>query len=130
MKRSLIFSVIGMLFTAPLALASINLNSSRSNVYRMITPAPLVNQPNVVKMLAAMDKLGAVDDATLTKWLRAHFKDYGIDSKRVKKITIVHTNDPKNPISVILLTDPPNQEKAARDLVGKSVGNNMTAKTD
>jgi hypothetical protein len=68
--------------------ASIALNSSRSNVYRIVYPADLVSQAQATAMLAELDKLGSADETKLKQWLAANFKRFGIQGTRVKNISI------------------------------------------
>ena len=90
MKRLFILSAIGtaMLMVVLPSWASISLNSSRSNVYRIVYPADLVSQAQATAMLAELDKLGPADETKLKQWLAANFKKFGIQGTRVKKISI------------------------------------------
>lgn len=90
MKRLFILSAIGaaMLMILFPSRAATNLNSSRSNIYRMVYPADLVSQAQAAAMLAELDKLGASNEATLKRWLAANFKKFGIQETRVKKVSI------------------------------------------
>jgi hypothetical protein len=90
MKRLLILSAIitAMLMVLSSSWASISLNSSRSNIYRLVYPADLVSQAQASALLAELDKLGPADEATLNRWLRANFKRFGIQENRVKRISI------------------------------------------
>jgi hypothetical protein len=90
MKRLFILSAIGtaMLMVGLPSWAAINLNSSRSNIYRMVYPADLVSQAQATAMLAELDKLGPSDEAKLKRWLAANFKRFGIQETRVKRISV------------------------------------------
>ena len=90
MKRLLILSAIGiaMLMVVLPSWASISLNSSRSNVYRMVYPTDLVSQAQATAMLAELDKLGPANETKLKQWLPANFKRFGIQESRVKQISI------------------------------------------
>lgn len=90
MKRFFILSAIGtamLMFLLP-SWAATNLNSSRSNIYRMVYPKDLVSQDQATAMLAELDKLGPVEEAKLKQWLAANFKRFGIQEARVKRISI------------------------------------------
>lgn len=90
MKRFFILSAIGtamLMFLLP-SWAATNLNSSRSNIYRMVYPKDLVSQDQATAMLAELDKLGPVEEAKAKHWLAANFKRFGIQETRVKKISI------------------------------------------
>ena len=91
MKRVIVLVAIAglMLMLLSLGWAATNLNSSRSNVYRMVYPADLVSQSQASALLAELDKMGPADEAKLKVWLPANFKKYGIDAARVKKISIL-----------------------------------------
>ena len=90
MKRLFILSAIGtvVLMVLSSSWAAANLNSSKSNIYRMVYPADLVSQAQAAAMLAEIDKLGPVNEAKLKQWLPANFKRFGIQQTRVKKISI------------------------------------------
>ncbi len=90
MKRFFTLSAIGiaMLTVVLPSSANSNLNSSRSNVYRMVYPADLVSQAQVTTMLAALEKLGPADEAKLKQWLSANLTRFGIPETRVKEIDI------------------------------------------
>ena len=90
MKRFFILGavIIAMLMVLSSAWASISLNSSRSNIYRIVYPADLVSQAQAMALLADLDKLGPADEATLNTWLRANLKRFGIRADRVKRIAV------------------------------------------
>jgi hypothetical protein len=90
MKRLFILSAIGtaMLMVVWPSWASINLNSSRSGIYRMVYSKDLVSQDQAKAMLAELDKLGPSDEAKLKRWLAANFKRFGIQETRVKRISV------------------------------------------
>ncbi len=90
MKRLFILTAIGtaMLMVVLPSWASINLNSSRSNIYRMVNPKDLVSQAQATAMLNELDKLGPVDETKLKQWLATNFKRFGIQETRVKQISI------------------------------------------
>jgi hypothetical protein len=91
MKRVYIFAVVSLMLLLIVVLpswASSNLNSSRSNVYRMVYPKDLVSQAQATAILAELDKLGPADETKLKTWFANNFRRFGIDESRVKKISI------------------------------------------
>jgi hypothetical protein len=91
MKRVYFFAVVSLMLMTILSSswAAIKLNSSKSNIYRMVWPEGLVSQDQATAMLAELDKRGPSDEATLKRWLAANFKRFGIQATRVKKISIL-----------------------------------------
>jgi hypothetical protein len=69
--------------------ASINLNSSRSNIYRMVTSPDVASEAQATALLAELDKTGDADEAKLKHWLPANFKKYGFQADHIKKISIL-----------------------------------------
>jgi hypothetical protein len=57
MKARFTFGVIASLLIATLALAAVNLNSSRSNIYRLTYPSDLVSRDQAKAILAELDKM-------------------------------------------------------------------------
>lgn len=91
MKRLFILSAIGtaMLLVLSSSWAATNLNSSRSNIYRLVWANNLgLSQAQATALLAELDKLGPADEAKLKQWLPANFKRFGIQEARVKKVSI------------------------------------------
>ena len=119
MKAGLIFAVIASLVVATLASAATNLNSSRSNIYRLTYPSDLVSQDQAKAILADLDKMGPADEAKLKQWLPANFKRFGIAGDRVKKLVILPGGKDQKEIAIILLTNP-QDEAAATILTVKS----------
>jgi hypothetical protein len=56
MKARFTFGVIGSLLIATLAWSATNLNSSKSNIYRLTYPGDLVSQEQAKAILAELDK--------------------------------------------------------------------------
>jgi hypothetical protein len=90
MKRLFTFGAISAMFLMVLwpSRAATNLNSSRSNIYRMVYPADLMSQPQANTLLAELDKIGPTDEAKLKQWLPANFRRFGVEGAHVKKINI------------------------------------------
>ena len=120
MKAGLIFAVIASLLVATLASAATNLNSSRSNIYRLTYPSDLVSQDQAKAILADLDEMGAADEAKLKQWLPANFKRFGIAGDRVKKLVILPRGKEQKEIAIILLTNP--QDEAAATILTEKSG--------
>lgn len=123
MKHRFISGVIATLLATMLAWAATNLNSSRSNIYRLTYPTDLVSRAQARAMLAELDKMGAVDETKLKQWLPANFKRYGIAADRVKKLVILPADKERKEIAVILLTNPSDEAQAIAVTVKSSKSN-------
>ncbi len=111
MKRRFMSGVIA-LFITMLAWAATNLNSSKSNIYRLTYPADLVSPAQAHEILAELDKMGAAEEAKLKQWLPADFKRYGVAADRVKKVIILRPDKERKEIAIILLTNPSDEPRA------------------
>ena len=91
MKRLFIISAIGtaMLIVLSSSWASINLNSSRSGVYRIVSDANVVSQAQGDALAKALDKQGPLTEAKAKAWMVSNFKVFGIDGTRVKVIKVL-----------------------------------------
>jgi hypothetical protein len=125
MKARVPFGVIASIFVATLALAATNLNSSRSNIYRLTYPSDLVSRDQAKAILAELDKMGPADEAKLKQWLPANFKRFGIAGDRVKKMVVLPRSKEMKEIAIILLTKP-EDEAAARATTVKSSKSNTS----
>jgi hypothetical protein len=114
---------IATLLVATLVGASIALNSSRSNIYRVTYSTDLVNIAQVHELLAALEKLGPADEAKLKHWLAANFKRYGIAPDRVKKLVILAPDKERKETAIILLTNPADEAQARAVTVKSSKSN-------
>jgi hypothetical protein len=89
--------LVGAIATVSVAVASIswatNLNSSRSNIYRVIYDTEAVTPDQASALLGELDKLGPADEAKLKRWLPANFKKHGIQADQIKKIVILPANN-------------------------------------
>jgi hypothetical protein len=111
------------LLIAAVAWASINLNSSRSNIYRLTYPSDLASPAQVKALLADLDKLGPADEAKLKQWLPANFKRFGIAGDRIKKLIILPRDKEMKEIGIILLTKPEDEAAAIAVTVKSSKSN-------
>lgn len=118
------FTVHGtaILLVATLAWASINLNSSRSNIYRLAYPGDLVTSAQAKAMLAELDKMGPAGEAKLKRWLPANFKRFGIDGTRVKKLVVMQPDKDMKETGILLLTNPAD-ETAAKTVIKSTKSN-------
>lgn len=90
--------------------ASINLNSSRSNIYRLVVPAHVVTPSQAAAVLKALDKIGAgVNEPTLRRVLTQQ----GVNLNLIKKIEIIPASQRNEKIPAILLLADPGDKAAA-----------------
>ena len=123
MKARFTFGVIVSLLVATPAWASINLNSSKSNIYRLTYPSDLASAAQVKAILAELDKMGPIDEAKLKQWLPANFKRFGIAGDRIKKLIILPRGKEMKEIGIILLTKPEDEAAAIAVTVKSSKSN-------
>jgi hypothetical protein len=123
MKARYTSCVLASLLIAAAAWASINLNSSRSNIYRLTYPSDLASPAQVKAILADLDKLGPADEVKLKQWLPANFKRFGIAGDRIKKLIILPRNKEMKEIGIILLTKPEDEAAAVAVTVKSSKSN-------
>ena len=123
MKARLTFGVIASLLIATLAWAATNLNSSKSNIYRLTYPSDLLSRDQAKAILAELDKMGPADEAKLRRWLPANFKRFGIAGDRVKKLVVLPRGKDLKEIGIILLTKPENEAAAIAVRVKSSKSN-------
>ena len=123
MKARYSFCVLASLLIAVAAWASANLNSSKSNIYRLTYPSDLASPAQVKAMLADLDKLGPLDEAKLKQWLPANFKRFGIAGDRIKKLIVLPRDKEMKEIGIILLTKPEDEAAAIAVTVKSSKSN-------
>lgn len=119
MKRLFSLSVItGMLaMVVSLAPATTNLNSSKSNINRLVYPADLLSQTQASAVLAELDRAGrTVGAGQVTEIIKRH----GVPAERVKKIVILPAEKPGNVVTIILLTNPADETQAREIAVSDS----------
>jgi hypothetical protein len=104
MKTRFTSWVLAWLLIAASAWASIALNSSRSNTYRLTYPSDLATRDQAKAILAELDKMGPADEAKLKHWLAANFKRFGIAGDRIKKLIVLPRGKEMKEIGIILLT--------------------------
>lgn len=123
MRGRLTIRVLAFLLIGATASASIALNSSRSNSYRLTCSGDLANPAQVKAILAELDKLGPADEAKLKQWLPANFKRLGIAGDRVKKVIVLPRSKDMKEIGVILLSRPEDAAAAMAVTVKSSKSN-------
>jgi len=123
MKARYTSCLLASLLVVAAAWASINLNSSRSNIYRLTYPSDLASPAQVKAILADLDKMGPVDEAKLKQWLPANFKRFGIAGDRIKKLIILPRGREMKEIGIILLTKPEDEAAAIAVTVKSSKSN-------
>jgi hypothetical protein len=123
MKARLTFCVLASLFVVTAAWAAANLNSSKSNIYRVTYPGDLVSSTQAKELLAELDKMGPADEAKLKQWLAANFKRLGIAGDRVKKVVVLPRSREMKEIGIILLTRPEDEAAAIATTVKSSKSN-------
>lgn len=117
--------VVATMVAATLAWAATNLNSSRSNIYRLTYPTELVSPNQAHALLAELDKMGPADEAKLKAWPAANFKRFGIAADHVKKIVVLPRGKDLKETAIILLSRP-EDEAAARATTVKSSKSNSS----
>ena len=125
MKPRFTLGVIAPLLIATVAWAATNLNSSKSNIYRLTYPSDLVSREQAKEILEELDKMGPADEAKLKQWLPANFKRFGIARDQVKKLIVLPRSKDQTEIGIILLTKP-EDEAAARAVTVKSSKSNSS----
>lgn len=123
MKTRFTSWVLASLLVATAGWASSNLNSSRSNTFRLTYPSDLVNRDQAKAILAELDKMGPADEAKLKHWLAANFKRFGIASERIKKLIVLPRSKEMKEIGIILLTRPEDEAAAIAVTVKSSKSN-------
>ena len=123
MKARFTFFVVAFLLVAATAWAATNLNSSRSNIYRLTYSSDLLSRTQVKEILTELDKLGPADEAKLKQWLPANFRRLGIAGERVKKVIVLPRGKEMKEIGVILLTKPEDEAAAIATTVKSSKSN-------
>jgi len=123
MKARFTFCVLASLLLAATAWAATNLNSSRSNIYRLTYPSDLASPAQAKAILAELDKMGPADEAKLKQWLPANFKRLGIAGDRIKKLIVLPRGKDMREIGIILLTRPEDETAAIAVTVKSSKSN-------
>lgn len=117
MKKLLIL-VVAVAALGSISWASISLNSSRSNVYRIIAHPEVMSQDQATVIVAEMTKLGRVNEATMREWLKNNLTRLGVKVDKIKEIRFVAgapagpAARTANPITIVFLTHSPDEPAA------------------
>jgi hypothetical protein len=106
------FAVPGVAQKNPPTTNSINLNSSRSNIYRLIGSADVISQAQATAILVELDKIGPANEATLRKWLAQNLNRHGVQTERIKEIIFVPADKTDKLLTIALLTNSPDEPAA------------------
>lgn len=109
--KKLLTLALAVVALGSISWAASNLNSSRSNVYRLICTADVMSQDQATAMLAELDKIGPADEARLKQLLPANLKKHGVQAD-VKKTIIRPADKTRKQITIILLTNPADEAQA------------------
>jgi hypothetical protein len=122
MVRPLRFvAVSGFLIAAALSVtATSNLNLSKSNLYRLTSNADIVTVAQAQAMLAELDGLGPMDEATMKLWLTANSRRFGIRPERIKRTVFLPAGKVGKEAVIILLSNPADEAKALASTVKSS----------
>jgi len=124
MVRLLRFGVVlESVLAAAMVSAAVNLNSSKSNVYRLTYHADLLTGEQAEAMLAALDKLGPLGEKKLKMWLAANFKRFGVKPEAVKKTLVLPPGKAGSGTAIILLSNPDDEARALAATVKSSKSN-------
>ena len=115
--------LVASLLAATLAWAATNLNSSRSNIYRLTYSTDLVSASQAKAILAELDKAGPMDEARMKVWMTNNFRRFGVAPDKVKKMVVVPRGKDVKEIAVILLTRPEDEAAAMAVTVKSSKSN-------
>lgn len=123
MRARFTLGVVALVIATTFAWAASNLNSSRSNIYRLTYPTDLVSPTQAKAILSELDKMGPADEAKLKQWLPANFKRFGIAGDRIRKLIVVPRGKEMKEIGIILLTKPEDEAAAIAITVKSSKSN-------
>jgi hypothetical protein len=101
MKR-LVTLVLALVAMESASWGSINLNSSRSNIYRITYPPSVMTSAQATAVLGDLDKNPQADDATLRRFLQSH----GVRVENIKKILRQPADKTHKLPTIIFLTNP------------------------
>ena len=127
MKATACGAVVLILAMASPVRAAINLNSSKSNAYRLTYSTTAVTPAQAAAILADLDRTPGMDEAALKQALPQILKKTGVDPARVRKILIRPANKERKSMSVIVL-DRPEDEAAAIAVSDEGAPGNKPAK--
>jgi hypothetical protein len=116
--KKLLTPALAFVALVSISWASINLNSSRSNSYRVIYAAPTVMiKAQAEAVLEQLDKIGRADEATVKKWLQKNLKLHGVHTENIKEVLFVPAAKTKNNlITIVLLTNAADEREALKGI--------------
>jgi hypothetical protein len=115
--KKLLTLALALVALGSISWASINLNSSRSNIYRLIYPADVISQAQATAILGELDKAGkTVGAGQVTEIIKKH----GVRAEAVKKIVILPADKTRKVTAIILLTNPADEAQARHIAAGDS----------
>lgn len=94
---------------ASISWAALNLNSSKSNIYRMVYPTNVVTPAQAAATLRALDQIAPKRDASEAT-LREVLRKQGVSVDRLKKIIL------RKDGTIIVLENPADEAQAAQFL--------------
>jgi len=103
--------------------AAVNLNTSRSNAYRVTYHSDVASDAQVRAMLAELDKLGPIDQEKLKQWLASNAKRFGIKTDLVRKTVILPAGEAGRETAILLLSNPDDEARARATTVKPSTSN-------
>jgi hypothetical protein len=120
MKKLLTLALtLALVALGSISWASISLNSSRSNIYRLIYPADVISQAQATAILGELDKAGkTVGASQVTEIIKRH----GVRAEAVKKIVILPADKTRKVTAIILLTNPADEAQARHIAADDSTG--------
>jgi hypothetical protein len=108
--KKLPVAALALLALGSVSWASIALNSSRSNIYRLVSPQNVVSSAQVAGILKALDKIGpGVTEAKLREILLAQ----GVNVALIRSIEIIPAAQRNEKVPAILLLAEPGDHAAA-----------------
>ena len=106
-------AITGLLLAmTSICFAATNLNSSRSNIYRLVYSDTLVTQAQAASILADLDRIGRVRGAFAESRLLEILKKHGVQVGNIKKIvtredgTIILLSNPADLPQALAVSDP------------------------
>lgn len=100
--------MLALMFGASHSWAAINLNSSKSNIYRVVYSADAINPTQATAVLKELDKSGQVGEAQVRQILKKH----GVRADSIKKIFWQPPGKTSKLPTLFLLTNPADEPAA------------------
>ncbi len=136
MRRLFLVSVIASFLVAvvSMAWATINLNSSKSNIYRMVYDTKAVTPAQAAAVLKELDKIGpeaneATSRRALSTWVneatvRKLLQKQGVDLSLIKQIRIIPAGERRGSekIPLVIIVTNPGDVPAALAVSDEGVG--------